>query len=447
MSGQTASCFRVGFGRVNITPRESVPLGGYGNTSKRLSLSVLSELYATCVAFSDSDGSTILLFHMDLISSAALNPAREAVAAATGIPYDRVMVCATHNHTSPDLNNEEIASIPKYKEALKGWMTEAAQAALADRKPAEMYIGSTWFEGANFVRHYVMDDGTYAGDNFGEVVGKRYAGHTTEADHTMQILKFTREGGEDVVMVNWQAHPHRAGGGKKTEISSDVVGSMRDMMEETLGYKFAYFTGGAGNCNSKSRIAEENPVGDYLECGQYMAKHAIAAMPTLTKAETGRIHTIHELYTARCNHTQDHLVDVAAKIRKDWEDSWDTAAAKEAGKPYGIHSPYHAGAIIRKSKLPETMNVPMYAFSIGDVAFITAAYEMFDTSGSQIKCGSPYKMTFICSCANGGVGYIPSAYGYAHGCYEADCTPLAPGTAEELVMEYIKLLAAIYHEA
>ena len=86
MSGQTASCFRVGFGRVNIIPRESVPLGGYGNTSKRLSLSVLSELYATCVAFSDSDGSTILLFHMDLISSAALNPAREAVAAATGIP-------------------------------------------------------------------------------------------------------------------------------------------------------------------------------------------------------------------------------------------------------------------------------------------------------------------------------------------------------------------------
>ena len=38
------------------------------------------------------------------------------------------------------------------------------------------------------------------------------------------------------------------------------------------------------------------------------------------------------------------------------------------------------------------------------------------------------------------------AYGYAHGCYEADCTPIAPGTGEILAMEYIQMLAQMKAE-
>ena len=56
-------------------------------------------------------------------------------------------------------------------------------------------------------------------------------------------------------------------------------------------------------------------------------------------------------------------------------------------------------------------------------------------------------MTFVLTCANDGVGYIPSAYGYHHGCYEADCTRIAPGTGEELVTEYLQLLGNLYTKA
>ena len=53
----------IGFGRTCITPAESVPLAGYGNTSRRMSKRVLSDIYSTCIAFRDMEGSTVLLFH------------------------------------------------------------------------------------------------------------------------------------------------------------------------------------------------------------------------------------------------------------------------------------------------------------------------------------------------------------------------------------------------
>ena len=52
----------VGFGRTNISPTESVPLGGYGNTSTRMSQSIKDEIYATCIAISDETGNAILLY-------------------------------------------------------------------------------------------------------------------------------------------------------------------------------------------------------------------------------------------------------------------------------------------------------------------------------------------------------------------------------------------------
>ena len=78
---------KIGYSRIDITPTEPVPLAGYGNTSMRMSEFILNDLYSTCVAFTDSDDNTVLLFHNDLIASKAeyMRPIREAISAKTGI--------------------------------------------------------------------------------------------------------------------------------------------------------------------------------------------------------------------------------------------------------------------------------------------------------------------------------------------------------------------------
>lgn len=438
--------FQVGFGRVCITPTEPVPLAGYGNTSRRISQSVASDLFCTCISFTDAQGESALVMTCDLIATRAdwAFAGRQAAEKATGVPVERIIVCSTHTHEAPDHENTDFHSILRHKQSMVTWLAEAATLAIADRKPARLYAGTTSIQKVNYVRHYILANGTYAGDNFGDFNSAPIVNSTTEADRTMQILKITREGGKDIVLVNWQTHPHRSGGATKLEINADIVGGMRTAMERELDCCFAYFSGAGGNINTRSRNLTLNLVGDHVVCGEYMAKHAIAAMDTLTPVTVGRVLSAHQVYAAHTDHTKDHLAQIGLRLRQEWVRTNDTAACIEAGKPYGIHSPYHAWAVYRKSKLPLTWNVDMTVLSIGDIAFVAAPYEMFDTNGMQIKQGSAHAVTFVCSCANDQVGYVPSAYGYAHGCYEADCTPLAPGSGEELAMQYISMLCKLH---
>ena len=436
--------FQVGFGRVCITPTDPVPLSGYGNSSLRVSQTVDSDLYCTCLAFTGTNGQTVLLMTCDLGNTWRYwaDPGRQAASEATGVPFENIVISSTHTHEGPDHENTAFESILKHRQDMVRWIAEAATLAMADRQEATLLSGTTRIETVNYVRHYILANGTYAGDNFGDFSSAPIVNSTTEADRTMQLLRFVRPG-KDIILANWQTHPHRSGGATRLEINADIVGGMRTAMERDTDCHFAYFTGAAGNINTRSRTPSLNLVGDHVVCGEFMARHAIAALDTLTPTATGAVQCLHQDYICKTNHSLDHLAQIGMELRNEWERTNDMAAAIEAGKPYGIHSPYHALAIYRHSQLPETRPVTMTAFSIGDAAFVSAPYEMFDTNDMQIKQGSPFSRTFVCTLANDYVGYVPSAYGFAHGCYEADCCSLAPGSGETLAMEYIRMLCTI----
>lgn len=441
------SVLYAGYARVDITPQEPVPLRGYGNTSTRISNNILSNLYATCIAFTGSDNNTVLLFHNDLTCTPEelAVPARKAISEATGIPFSHILIAATHTHSAPDTANTEIPSIPRYNTFLQEQLVICAAEALADRKPAEMYTARTRTRGLNFVRHYVLEDGSFKGDNFGDLNPSPYAGHVTEADPEMRLVKFTREGGEDILLVNWQSHPHRTGGSRKYDVSADIIGAMRDELEAALGCKYIYFNGGAGNINPRSRIKAENITADYLEQGKALAKCALDAAGSFRKAKTGKVRLIENIHREPINRPDPALLEKAREVRKLWTQTNDFMACVALSNQYGINSPYAAGAMIGHYEAPfDSIDNPLYAFSIGDVAFVTAPYEMFDTNAKYIRDFSPFPMTIVASYANDANSYIPSAYGYIHGCYEADQSWYRPGTGEKFARIYVNMLKALY---
>lgn len=385
---------KVGFGRADITPTQSVPLGGYGNTLDRMSTEVMDPLYATCVALSDANDNTVLLYHVDLGSchSDTFSLIRAKISRETGIPVTQILVGATHMHSGPDLTKgDKVPYINDYKEELRNNMLQAAKDALADRKEAKMYANTVYTEGLTFIRHYIMADGTYTG--WEKVAkGKDLKAHTSEVDNAMQLIKFVREGGEDVLLVNWQTHPHRNGGSQKTYMTSDIVGVMRSEVESKLGCKFAYFTGASGDVNPRSLIMEENITKDYLEQGMAMAKYAMDAQDGFKELAIGEIKATQGKYTAAF---------------KDGSGSSD---------------------------------ITVYAFSMGDFGVVTAPYEMFCSSGEAIKEASPFKTTFVVTCANMTYGYIPAAHAFAYIGYETDSTKFVQGTAEGLVDTFNNML-------
>ena len=56
----------VGHSKLDITPSESVPMAGLGNSSQRKSKLVLDPIFATCLAITDADGETVLMFSIDI---------------------------------------------------------------------------------------------------------------------------------------------------------------------------------------------------------------------------------------------------------------------------------------------------------------------------------------------------------------------------------------------
>ena len=431
--------FRVGYGKENITPDGQVGMGGYGRSDQRLSTGVISYLYVTCVAITDSEDNTILLYGMDLCSPNDAYEFAPDVAAATGVPVENIVMSASHTHSAPDYGVATSGQGGALNKLKKG-LVKAAETAMEDRKEAKMYGGSIQTEGMNFVRHYVCNDGTYCGDNFGSSASG-YAGHASDADPELQMIKFTREGDNDIYIANFQTHPHQTGGSTKYDLSADVVGEFRANMEKDLDCEIAYFTGAGGNINSRSRIEEENATADFRAWGKKMAQYA--QQVEYTELATGKVQAAQMVFEAKINHADDQWAGLCSDLRNRWNKGEITyEQVKELGAAAGfpLNSPYHAGAVASRASMGNSSEFVIWAYSFGDVGFAAAPYEMFDTSGVFIKENSPFAMTIIAELANGSNGYFPSTFAFGYGGYEVDTTKYVVGTAERLAESYVAML-------
>ena len=392
----------VGFGKVDVTPTEPVPLGGFASPSSRISENVRDRLYLSCIVFTDENDNSVMMFAMEaLYVYDMMKFAASAVAKATGVPFGNIMLCTNHSHSAPNFPSTGNPAIVNYTEMLEEKMVEVAQAAMADRKPSKMYITTTYPEKINFIRHYVMDDGTYCGDNFGSPAGKKYVGHVREVDNALQLIKFTREGAKDIIMMNWQGHPTGHGTSGHHYSIMSYSGVAVSAIEEQLDVHCMYVLGASGNVNNGSRIASEKLYDTYEDRANALAGYVVAA-----------------------TEYQEVAVGNVQMLRNDV-----ACTPKNGGN----------------NKVDITLN----AFSIGDVALVTAPYEMFCENGEAVKAGSPFKMTFVSSCSNGRGSYIPSISTYDYNnkpdiVYGITKTEYAPGTAEVLESAFVDMLKQLY---
>ena len=431
----------VGWGRVNVTPAYSVGIGGYSDTETRRSEGYLDYLYTTCLAFTEGD-QTILVFTIDNLSADTyiVNEIRDAVTAVvTDVPADHIFVSATHSHSAPSLTaGSNDADCTKYKEEFYAACAQAAQDAMADRSGATIYSTSTELENMNFVRHYLLEDGTYAGSNFGDFNASPIKEHATAGDNELQLVKFDRadESKQDILLVNWQSHPDHARANGYNTLSADFPGAMRTKIEKDTELLCAYFTGAAGNQNPFSQIASEKHNLGMKEYGEKLAEYAIADLPNMKEVTGSGIKTSTIQYEAEVDHSWDDMLDQANEVYDLWK-STDKASGDALGKTYGFTSVYQARAIKTRAGMGATRTMEMSVFSVGGLGFVNGSYEMFSTSGLYIKENSEYDTTLI---IEGCSGYLPDEAAYDYRSYEADTGYYAKGTAEKLAEKFVEML-------
>ena len=437
---------QVGYGKVNITPELSLPLGGYGNTLTRMSDGFADYLYATCFAVTDAEGNTVIAFGLDMIATgpALYKTAREKISQKHGIPVENIIMSASHNHSSPDMGANH-PNVGKWATQLIDLLVKCADQALEDRAPAEIYCTTVTTEGLNFIRRYKLEDNTVCGyQSIIAASGLAVVGYESEADRTMQLLKFEREADKkDILVANFQTHPHRFGSATNPIMSADLVGAFRAEVEEKMGYDVVYFTGASGNLNPTSLIKEHNITSDHVEQGKALAKYAIDAEGSYEKVNGGAVKGSVRVFESKIDHTEDHLVNYAREAQKLWSETNDIMTVTNAFIQYGINGPYHANAIIAKASRGQTDSFEIFAVSFGEVGLVGAPYEMFDTNGVFIKENSPFKMTIIAECANGANGYFPSEIAWDNNGYEVDTCKYMKGTAEDLANNFVEMLTAL----
>lgn len=441
---------QVGFGRVDITPSYSVPLAGYGRSDSRMSEGFLDKLYATCIAVTDGDGSTVLLLTVDSVCAYTdyVEAVRKAITEATAVPAERILYHGTHTHSAPDLGYAHIPAIMRYKEEFIAGVAKAAADAMADRAPATVQVGSAYTENMNFVRHYTTVEGV-AGDNFGNMQAK-LTGHVSQADNRLAAIQFCRQDKKNVVLVNYQAHPKMISTSQtqnshnRLYLSADYVGTTRSYVEQQRDVLFAFFLGAAGNLNNYSQIPQENKTLDYKVYGQMLGDYVLDALSTATPVEGDAVRVTNRVVEVPVDHSEDHLIHAARKVSESWNNGATATEALSDGGEAAIISPYHAISIVNRFSDSEPYkNLELMAFSIGDMGFVAAPYEMFDSNGRYIRERASFATTFVFSCSNGAYAYIADEAAFSYYSYEAYNRRFPQGTAESLADTMVELLDSL----
>ena len=386
----TANTFCVGYAKADITPEGSVPLGGYGDNAERFSTQVMDPLSATCVAFQDAEGNQLIYFGVDLLYCAGdfTSQVRQKISEETGVPFDHVLFSADHSHSAVAQQMTAVASVVEANQKYMDNCLQAAKDALADLKPATMYGTFTRPENMTYVRHYVMTDGTYKAKEVGTHPQEEIYGHMWKADNLFQMVKFVREGGKDVVLINWQSHYWSAAKINYTGISADYYGVLRNELEEAMDCHTAFVLGGAGNLEARSYIAGETPAKDYIEHGKMLAEEALKVKDTFQPLETGTIVLNEFMYVAE------------GTMREN----------------------------------------PLYTFGFGDFGMAMAPFEIFDNHARGVREASKYPYTFYASCANDSDGYLPHEGSYDYYCYETGITKYPKGTGEAIQAKLTEMI-------
>lgn len=398
--------FSVGFAKGDITPSASSQLIGFFDDEPRMSNTVLDPIYATCVAFTDTTGKTVLLFGLDLlyIYTNLFETVRKQISIETGIPTSHILFSATHTHSAPGQGSKNTNS----NDVILKTCVRIAKEALEDRKPAQMFTTFSRPERMNFVRHYIRSDGTFLGKGVDKIPKTELIGHMHKADNLLQLVKFTREGGKDVILTNWQAHYFGTKSVDYYGISGDYPTIYRNALENTLNCHAAFVLGGSGNLTSSSKMTEETLSKSYIDHAQRLAEFAAEAAANFQPAELGNIYLKEEIIKIPC------------------------------GKNAGV-------------------NNHLYALGFGDFGCAFAPFEIFDNNAKAVREASNWKCTFYASCSygSGSNGYLPDKLAFTYSAYEAygpnevdyNYTPYPEGTAEFVQDKLIAMLNEIFTES
>lgn len=397
-----SSGLRAGFARRDVTPKEPVPMWGYGARHDALSQGTLDSLSADAIVI-QAEGTKLAIVGLDLGRSpaeASLQRIRQRIKSA-GIEHS--FIAGSHTHHGPvlELTDEPGKGKGRFDAALRYYsqMEDAIVEAIieADRKlaPARMAAGSIQLQGFNRNRHTKLEP--------------------KPSDRDLAVLRFDDAGGKPIaVLINFAAHPTMIPA-STLRFSADYVGALKATVEKATGAPAVFVNGAAGDqsVNFARRGQEEK---DYELFGRALGEEAVRLISSLTTLETPK---------------------PSIEIR---ETRFKYAPRTDLSNPV-------VRGLYEKAFFPELIPnfIDEYADGVRprltvallnrEIALVGASGEFFSNHSIRLKERARVRQVFFLGYCNGYHQYFPTIEGVAEGGYGADnqVSPVAVGAGEEMM--------------
>ncbi|MBN1419352.1 MAG: hypothetical protein JXP34_11275 [Planctomycetes bacterium] len=377
----------------------------------------------------ESGGTRVALISTDVLMTARdlLDPAARKIEAECGIPFDHILIAASHTHHAPSTvrihayDRDETfcgrladAIVDAARKAARG-LAEAPPAALLFRLGEESSVGQN--------SRILLGDGTVYW------VGPRddAVRPTGPFDPELPVIAFRRgDGGLAGLIFNHSTHNiGTREGGKR---SPGFYGLAAQDLEEELKTRIVFLGGAFGSTHNLT-----------LGGGEMTFRIKEAVRRALAKAEPRGASPI----VARKR-------EIAYRVRTFDEAKEDAAVSayckKRLGPGDGTIDVFRKMRAELAAHQGEERKTWIQAVRIGDIAFVAIPGECFTSLGIEIKRRSPFRYTIVVGVANDYIGYIPDAEAFDLGGYQLWTgfhSLVARGTGEAIVEEAIDLLRGL----
>lgn len=426
----------------DLTPRGSVFLYGYPHVA-RDSTGVHDPLQCMALFLSGGGGQALFLAN-DLIhvSKRIAGGVRRAIAAATGVEEEAIVVSATHTHSGPvivdHVSNAADATVPKADPAYIAWaarqMIDAGTEAVCTARPAEigLAIARTRAIGGN--RH----------DPAGPA----------DSEVPVLVARATGGGAPIAAMLVCAMHPtvlHE----DSTLVSGDFPHFVRRFLQERVlgaACPVLWHSGAAGN-QSPRHVTRGNTFAEARRLGELLGQAVLDAWPSLAFSDRAAIaaRRAQVALTPRVMPGDAEAQRAVAVARETFARLGREGAPRAAVRTaecdvFGAEETAELARAARDGRLAaavrECSPAEIQVIAVGPWKFVCWPGEFFVEYALEVKRRAPGAQ--VITLANGELqAYIVTPEADARNFYEARNALFAHGNGPRFVDETLALLAAM----
>ena len=392
--------FKAGFAQVDITPPAGAIITG---PSAPVSTGTDVPLMARAMVVQSGDRK-LAIVGVDLVK-VRRDVADQDIALAmqrTDLTPDAVLLCPSHNHSSPLIPMQGGKVNGEYIDTLPGRISDAIVRANQALQPARVSIGRSLVYEGHINRRVISKADGLALNTWLKKLNDleqvpQVLGSESVTDPELWLVRFDAPDGKMLgSLVNFTCHPCLHDRIQIHTWSADFPGVIAEHIEQAFGPEAVtvFMQGASGNIQPPVCWAP-----DWKRRAAVFGTAAVeAAQGALPVAGPVAVdYARREVEVPRC----------------DAESQRPEAISRLGWRPESFE-----GAKRTAESMPRMLQVPVSAARIGPFAIATNAGELFVEWGISIKKQSPFPHTVLSELTNDWVGYEPTALAFQHEGYE-----------------------------